>query len=443
MGAFDTIIENLRSFITREVEDRLNKRADVYEKSVDARIDERLGAIEHRLDNRLDDRLERHERKVDTTIRRMSIENVERCDIMLRLFEERLDKQRRAIRAIRQALDFNLIAGPGVEQSSAQEDDERDSPASNGGAPNQPISFQRLANTTNRVGSKTPLADGTVLYHQILAWKKVAHEGIDHFPPDEQEMVDYILSFIDDPKEAAYFKTHMRRLISTLQRIPPAQSSADRLLELGSRSPLAPAIRRYSGYNEIFGVDVWESAEKLIRKTVRQKNGTDSYTFEVRNFNVERDPFPYPDNFFQVVLCCELIEHLRRDPMHMLWECNRVLAEGGYLILTTPNITSARAIEAVLLGCTPYLYSHYNINEVLDQHRREYAPREIGEALAAAGFTVDELETQDVWLRSNPAIIDLLEDLLIPTELRGDNIFVRGRKTGAPVERYPKSLYVD
>ena len=58
-------------------------------------------------------------------IRQMSTENVERCDIMLQLFEERLDKQRRAIRAIRQALDFNPISGPAIEQSPAKDDDER------------------------------------------------------------------------------------------------------------------------------------------------------------------------------------------------------------------------------------------------------------------------------------------------------------------------------
>jgi SAM-dependent methyltransferase len=439
MSAFDAIIHNLRSFITREVEDKLQKRADAYENTVDSRIDERLGVIEHRID----DRLSRHETKVDAMIRQMSIENVERCDIMLQLFEERLDKQRRAIRAIRQAMDFNSISGQAVEPSPAKDDAESESPVSNGGAPNQHVSFRRLANLTKQTGSKTPPAGDVALYHKILAWKKVAHEGIDHFPPDEQEMVDYILSFVDEPAEIAYLNTHMRRIISTLQRIPPAQSGSDRLLELGSRSPLAPAIGRYSGYHEVSGADVWDSQEKLIRKTMQQKNGTDSYTIEVRNFNVERDPFPYPDNFFRVVLCCELIEHLRSDPMHMLWECNRVLAEGGLLILTTPNITSARAIEAVLVGCAPYLYPQYNINDLMDQHRREYAPREIGEALAAAGFTVEELETQDVWLRSNPAILDLLEELMIPTELRGDNIFALGRKTGPPVERYPKDLYVD
>jgi SAM-dependent methyltransferase len=421
MSAIKAIAHNLRLIFTREIEDRLNKRADVYEKAVDTRVDERLN---------------RHE----NLIRQMSVDIVERNDIMLQLFEERLDQQRREIRALRQRLDFIQMSGPSVEQSAAKNEEEKF--ATNGGAPNQPISFRKLADIAKRVRSKIPPADDVVLYHKILAWKKVAHEGIDHFPPAEQEIVDYIMSFIDDPKEIEYLKTHMRRIISTLQRIPPAQSRSDRLLELGSRAPIAPAIKKYSGYDEVSGADVWDSEEELIRKTLKQNNGADSYTFEVRNFNVERDPFPYPDNFFRVILCCELIEHLQSDPMHMLWECNRVLAEGGYLVLTTPNITSARAIEAVLVGCTPYLYPQYNINEVMDQHYREYTPREIGDALAAAGFTVEELETQDVWLKSNPAILDLLEDLTIPTELRGDNIFALGRKTGAPVERYPKDLYV-
>jgi len=37
----------------------------------------------------------------------------------------------------------------------------------------------------------------------------------------------------------------------------------------------------------------------------------------------------------------------------------------------------------------------------------------------------------------------LLIEVILPTENRGDNIFALARKTGAPVERYPKELYVD
>jgi hypothetical protein len=127
----------------------------------------------------------------------------------------------------------------------------------------------------------------------------------------------------------------------------------------------------------------------------------------------------------------------------MLWECNRVLIQDGFLLLTTPNIASARAIEGLLVGCTPYLLSQYNLSEVADQHNREYAPYEVGLALAAAGFSVIELDTEDVWLRSNPAVMELLRQIQISTDLRGDNIFALARKTSAPIERYPKELYID
>lgn len=176
---------------------------------------------------------------------------------------------------------------------------------------------------------------------------------------------------------------------------------------------------------------------------MRQRSGEDSLTFELRNFNVEADKFPYADGYFRGVICCELIEHLQRDPLHMLWESNRVLIDGGFLLLTTPNIASARAIEGLLVGCTPYLLSQFNLREVADQHNREYAPYEIGLALAAAGFSVIDLETEDVWLRSNPAIIELLKDIEVSAELRGDNIFALARKISAPLERYPIELYID
>jgi len=111
--------------------------------------------------------------------------------------------------------------------------------------------------------------------------------------------------------------------------------------------------------------------------------------------------------------------------------------------MTTPNIVSARSIEGLLVGCAPYLFAQYDRKTPIEKHNREYAPYVVGVALAAAGFTVVELETRDVWQRSNPAIIDLLKEVNLPTENRGNNIFAPARKTGAPIERYPKELYVD
>lgn len=436
---------------TSAAEARTDQRFAERSRDIDARLDDRLSKLEHHIDERFnqfeartDDRMERHERKIDAMVRQMSNDIVERTDVMLQIFDQRLDKQRRAMRAERASHTPHAPEQTSAPASESADDDH----SGNGATPQQLTLFRKLANVATHAQTRIKQAGETALYNQILTWKKTAHEGLNDFTPDEQETADYILSFLDDPREVDYVKQHLRRFVSTLNRIPPAQRRHDRLLELGSLSHLAPAIKKYCGYTEVHCADFWEADEQVTQATVTQKRVApgaqpEGHTFELRNFNVERDRFPYPDDYFRVVLCCELIEHLQSDPMHMLWECNRVLTQEGWLLLTTPNIASARAIEGLLVGCAPYLLAQYNTRVTADQHNREYAPYEIGVALAAAGFTVVELETEDVWMRSNPAILDLLKQVQISTELRGDNIFALARKTGAPVERYPKELYID
>jgi SAM-dependent methyltransferase len=48
------------------------------------------------------------------------------------------------------------------------------------------------------------------------------------------------------------------------------------------------------------------------------------------------DPFPFPDDSFDIVWCSEVIEHVR-DPEATLGEIRRVLRPSGRAILTTPN----------------------------------------------------------------------------------------------------------
>ena len=116
-------------------------------------------------------------------------------------------------------------------------------------------------------------------------------------------------------------------------------------------------------------------------------------------FDAEQDRFPYPDGYFRTVLCCELIEHLATDPMHLMAEINRILFSEGHLVLSTPNITSLRSVHAVLHGYHPGMFPAYikptEQGTVDPRHSREYAPREIALLLEAAGFQVILLETGD------------------------------------------------
>jgi SAM-dependent methyltransferase/DNA anti-recombination protein RmuC len=405
-----------------EVEDRFDQRA----RALDTRTDDRLMNLERNIEHRLtayekglDERLTARERFVDGVLESNRKDLVERTDIMLQAIEQRQDKLRVLLKS---------AAGrpPSV------------------GAPPQELlpALPKFADITAAPPSLNGGHASATLLDRIIEWKKHSAAGLSEFTPDEQEIVDYLLSFISDPGDEAYVRLHMRRFLATLQRIPPAQRTSARALELGSYVQLTPAIRKYAGYSVVKCADLWDGPEKVEQVELVRRDGGETLHFELRNFDAEREPFPYPDKHFQLVLCCEMLEHLSHDPMHTLWEANRVLEDGGYLLVTTPNITSARAIEGLLTGYAPYLMSQYNVEYPPGQHHREYAPREIRLALEAAGFAVLELETEDVWLRSNPAILELLESLQMSTAERGDNIFALGRKTSAPVERYPKELYV-
>jgi SAM-dependent methyltransferase len=173
-----------------------------------------------------------------------------------------------------------------------------------------------------------------------------------------------------------------------------------------------------------------------------------SFQCTVDTFDAERDPYPYPDGHFDAVLCTELFEHLGNDPMHCLVEINRILKPGGCLLLSTPNVCSIRAIAAILTGYHPGFFPAFIRpnpgGEVDPRHHREYAPREIHQALEDAGFAVQTLHTGAYWSAPTPehAWVDhLLEHYELQREQRGECIFALGRKTDAPRNRFPSWLY--
>ncbi|MFN7928697.1 MAG: methyltransferase domain-containing protein [Blastocatellia bacterium] len=416
---------------TVQLTESVNQTFEQRARALDLRVDDRLGQLERNLDQRMtnfekgiDQRLYNREKFTDAQMVQHTQDVVARTDVLLQQSEQRIDKLRRALRMVLEAekgapnkaetlAAFDQLLTPGSSAPSAE--------------------VQALSTSSSQS-----------LYHEIVEWKKTATDALNHFTADEQEIVDYILSFSPPAHPTAdhYARQHLRRFVTTLQRIPPPRSTAARVLELGSEIHFTPALKKFGGYSKIYCANWSELDAGLSQQiTLKQHNGSDVMMFELHNFNAERDRFPYADGYFSLVLCCEMLEHLAHDPMHNLWEINRVLEQDGYLLLTTPNLASARSLEGVLLSCQPYLLSQYNLQNSGGQHHREYTPQEVQDALVAAGFTIVALETEDVWAKSNPAILRLLQQLHLATDLRGDNIFALARKTQAPLERYPKWLY--
>mgnify|MGYP005853903113 CR=1 FL=1 len=268
-------------------------------------------------------------------------------------------------------------------------------------------------------------------------------------PPPEPPAVsdgDITTWMGERPEEKIYLDRHLDRLTRTL-RITPPGGPDDRILEMGAYMQITPALHTRLGYGAVRGC-YFGPLGRVDRRTVRAEDGSE-FACEIDLFDAEKDRFPYEDEYFRTVLCCELIEHLPNDPMHMMAEVNRILKPGGHVVLTTPNIASLRAIQAILLGYHPGFFPAYlrpapEGGETDARHAREYTAMEMVRLLIDAGFEVTLLETGPFRDEPKPEhawVVHLLERYRLSTELRGDGIYVVGRKTGAVRVRYPDWLY--
>src|SRR6202522_670555 len=206
---------------------------------------------------------------------------------------------------------------------------------------------------------------------------------------------EYILSWAPDEAAKGYIETHLSRFEKTLAITPPGGPD-DRVLEMGSYLQITPALKTRLGYGEVPGC-YYGPAGKVDRRSVQSIDG-EQFQCALELFNAEKDRFPYDDGYFSTVLCCELVEHLTEDPMHMMAEINRILRPGGHLVLTPPNIGSMRAIAAILAGYHPgffpaYIRPRVEGEEPEARHNREYTAREIVHLFYYAGFEMTLLET--------------------------------------------------
>ena len=262
----------------------------------------------------------------------------------------------------------------------------------------------------------------------------------------EPPAIEYLRGWAATPEAAGYLNTHQTRLVKTLQ-ITPLGGPGDRILEMGAYLQITPSLQTKLGYGEVRGC-YYGPLGRVDQRTVTSTEG-ETFSCAVDLFDAEKDRFPYDDEYFSTVLCCELIEHLFEDPMHMMCEVNRILKPGGHFVLTTPNIASLRGLSGILQGYHPGFFHAYikpaeGSGEVDARHNREYAPREIHQLLENSGFAVTLLETGEFRDEPHPEfgwINHLLERYRLGTDLRGDGIYAVGRKTGAVRQRYPSWLY--
>jgi len=179
------------------------------------------------------------------------------------------------------------------------------------------------------------------------------------------------------------------------------------------------------------------------RFSIASRDGTTTEAvFESQLFNMEQDRFPYDDDSFDVVLFCEIVEHLLVDPLHAIREIRRVLRPGGLLVVTTPNVARLGNVLALVAG--ENVYDPYSGYGAYGRHNREYTQHELVKLLTFCGFEVDiaftanahpeAYESRFAFDKAMPLIDFRKNDL-------GQYLFASGRKAGVARDGLPGWLY--
>jgi len=239
---------------------------------------------------------------------------------------------------------------------------------------------------------------------------------------------------------AGYLQTHARRFEETPRLIAAARRGR-RAIEIGATDYFQVALGTTFGYEEVWGTIFSDNVEeKFYRRNVTAADHT--ITATTLSLDVERELFPVTEGYFDLVLFCEVLEHMDIDPMFALAEFNRILPVGGQLIITTPNCCSARNTWKILQGYRPHFFMQYERSRSPYRHNFEYDVHAARQLVEAAGFRVDRLYTVDVFEDPVPEALDFLRRNHLPLDHRGDDIFILATKAGPVVDRWPYGMYV-
>lgn len=163
--------------------------------------------------------------------------------------------------------------------------------------------------------------------------------------------------------------------------------------------------------------------------------------------NLEREPLPFPDRAFDLVLCMDVLQHLGYHPTLMLCEAQRVLHPDGRMLVSVPNGLSLRRLLWLLCGIVDS--APFAACGMYERRQRNSAPREVVELVSGCGFQVqrlDYLNLEPLPAAGRPRRLAQVARLL--TELpyqqlrrKRDYLLLAATPVGRPRATYPAAIY--
>lgn len=261
----------------------------------------------------------------------------------------------------------------------------------------------------------------------------------------EEDLRNTMLSISIDgsPKGAldGYVADSFHRFIHTWAMV---RDQKGKCLELGANPYFTTYLLHEHTELELTYANYFGGEEGRGRQlvTFQSAHGQTTIDCEFDHFNMEESRFPYEDYTFDVVLYCEIIEHLLMNPVHTLREIHRVLKPGGRAIVTTPNVNRLGNVVAQVDGRS--IYDPYSGFGPYGRHNREYSMTELLHLLQFCGFEHESSFTSDAHHEDHsghPRFAEITAMVSHRPAHLGQYLFCAVRATGQPQDGLPASLY--
>lgn len=175
-----------------------------------------------------------------------------------------------------------------------------------------------------------------------------------------------------------------------------------KILDIGGNTGVISNILQEKGYN----VTVADISEEALKTCKKRKLKTISFDFN--------SIFPIKEKTYDLVIAGDVIEHIL-DTELFLNECNRILNENGYLVISTPNLATFKDRIRFLFGKMPRQINPHH--EYLKLHIRQFTYSSLKDSLKITGFNMLRFKSNYFVLKSfkgNPIFIRWLA-ILFPT----------------------------
>ena len=151
----------------------------------------------------------------------------------------------------------------------------------------------------------------------------------------------------------------VKKVITTV--LKPYTTPQSKLLDLACWDGEATVYYgQQLGISQLFWVDVFPDMMEEAHKN----------SVIVKTCDLEKDPLPFEDSFFDIVIANQIFEHLKQI-YRPLSEIHRVLKPRGVLLFSVPNLASLHSRILFLFGKQP------GSLKIFDAHVRGFTPGEL------------------------------------------------------------------